>query len=274
MAAPSVETFPIKHALTIASSDSGAGAGIQADLKTFAAHKVYGLCAISAVTAQNTMAVTAMECVSASLLTAQLEAIFADIKVEAVKVGLLGNASNTQAMGTFFSQRVINPAIILDPVMVSASGHTFLEPSAIKALMEFMPQAALLTPNIPEAQVLSGLAIKHQDDMIKAAEKIVALGVKAVLIKGGHSLGSEADDLLYEQGGPIWLRGEKIQTINNHGTGCTLSASIAAQLALGFNLLAACQMAKEYVAGGLKHSISLGSGPGPLNHFHQYYNYM
>ncbi|UQZ91272.1 bifunctional hydroxymethylpyrimidine kinase/phosphomethylpyrimidine kinase [Deltaproteobacteria bacterium Smac51] len=257
--------------MTIATSDSGGGAGIEADLKAFAALKVYGACVLSAVTAQNTTAVTAMECLSPSLVTAQLQAVYDDFPVEAIKIGLLGNAGNTLAVADFLALNYREVPIVLDPVMVSTSGHTFLPPEAVEALKGLMKLATLITPNIPEAEVLSGLSIHGPEDQVKAAEAILALGVKNVLVKGGHGSGPTADDLLICSEGPVWIKGRRVDTPNTHGTGCTLSSAIAAGLAKGLNLTEAVRAAKEYVTGGLEHSLNLGHGPGPLNHFHPYY---
>ncbi|MDL2226676.1 bifunctional hydroxymethylpyrimidine kinase/phosphomethylpyrimidine kinase [Deltaproteobacteria bacterium OttesenSCG-928-M10] len=266
-------TTPLKHAMTIATSDSGAGAGVQADLKTFAAHRVYGVSVFSAVTAQNTRQVTAMECLSPETVTAQLKAIYDDIPVEAIKIGLLGNAANTMAVTKFLADHYAGVPIILDPVMVSTSGHTFLPPEAIEALKELAALATLVTPNLPEALALSGLEIKSSEDRRRAGEAVLSLGARNVLVKGGHGHGPEADDLLLGREGEVWFRGPRIDTPNTHGTGCTLSSAIAANLALGAGLNEAVGQAKHYVTEGLRHSINLGHGPGPLNHFHQYYRY-
>ncbi|MDR1920930.1 MAG: bifunctional hydroxymethylpyrimidine kinase/phosphomethylpyrimidine kinase [Candidatus Adiutrix sp.] len=266
--------IPLKHALTIAASDSGAGAGIQADLKTFAAHRVYGLCVMSAVTAQNTTAVTAMECLSPELVTAQLAAVFDDIPVEAVKIGLLGNAANARAVYDFLARIEAGPPVVLDPVMVSASGHAFLGLEATEALKALISLAALVTPNIPEAEALSGLTINGPRAMEEAAARLIELGPESVMIKGGHGSGESSDDLLFHKSGQSqWLRGPRLATKNNHGTGCTLSSAIAANLALGLDLTTAATLAKRYVTAAMENSLNLGHGPGPLNHFHEYYNF-
>jgi hydroxymethylpyrimidine/phosphomethylpyrimidine kinase len=268
-----ITEFPLKHALTIATTDSGGGAGIAADLKAFAALKVYGACVLSAVTAQNTTAVTGMECLSPALVTAQLQAIYDDFPVEAIKIGLIGNAENTRAVYEFLAANYGDVPIVLDPVMVSTSGHTFLPIDAVAALRDLVGLATVVTPNVPEAQVLSGLAITGPESALKAAEKILAAGAKNVLIKGGHGTGPAADDLLLNAYGSQWFRGPRINTANTHGTGCTLSSAIAAYLARSLSVAEAVREAKEYVRGGLQHSINLGHGPGPLNHFHPYYNF-
>jgi hydroxymethylpyrimidine/phosphomethylpyrimidine kinase len=260
--------------LTIATSDSGGGAGIQADLKTFAAFGVYGLCALSAVTAQNTVAVTGMELLPPAIVTAQLKAVFDDIGADAIKIGLLGGRDNTLAVAGYLSSLPSLPPVILDPVMVSASGHAFLDPEAVEALKALMPLSALVTPNLPEASALSGVDLSDPSDgdIIKAAEIILALGPKKALIKGGHGKGPNAKDLLFGGGEPAWLSQERVKTPNNHGTGCTLSSAIAAAMARGESLEEAVKLAKHYVTGGLADSIDLGSGPGPLNHFHHFYS--
>ncbi len=269
----SISKIPLKRAMTIATSDSGGGAGIEADLKTFAALKVYGACVLSAVTAQNTREVTGLECLSPALVTAQLKAVYDDFPVEAIKIGLLGSAENTRAVRLFLAENYMDTPIVLDPVMVSASGHAFLPDDAVESLRDLMKISTIVTPNLPEAGVLSGLSIDGPEARVKAAEAILAQGAKYVLIKGGHGEGPATDDLLMGPEGPEWFRGERIDTPNTHGTGCTLSSAVAARLARGANLPEAVGEAKEYVRGGLLNSINLGHGPGPLNHFHPFYAY-
>lgn len=264
---------PLRHALTIASSDSGAGAGIQADLKTFAAHRVYGLSAISGITAQNTVEVTDVAFVSASNLRAQLKAIYDDIPVEAIKIGLIGSAANTEAAASFLAEHWAQLPIVLDPVMVSTSGHVFLAPEAVEALKKLIPLALVLTPNLREAEALTGLSINNRDEARRAAEKLLALGAKNVLIKGGHSEGDHCDDLLWGSEGEQWLTGPRLDSPNTHGTGCTLSSALAANLALGFDLPQAARRAKDYVTDALRQGLSLGRGPGPLHHFYAYYRF-
>lgn len=270
---PLPPAVPLKHALTIATSDSGAGAGIQADLKTFAAHKVYGLSVLSAVTAQNTTAVTALECLTPATVTAQLQALYDDIPVEGIKIGLLGNAANTEAVVEFLADRFPGVPLVVDPVMVSTSGHAFLPPEAIEALKKLMALATVVTPNIPEAATLWGRPIASLEERLAAGRALLATGAKNVLVKGGHGHAPETDDLLVGEAGEIWFKGPRINTPNTHGTGCTLSSAICANLAWGRPLPEAVGLAKEYVAEGLRRSINLGHGPGPLNHFHQYYHY-
>ncbi|MDR1545901.1 MAG: bifunctional hydroxymethylpyrimidine kinase/phosphomethylpyrimidine kinase [Deltaproteobacteria bacterium] len=268
-----VAVLPLTRALTVASSDSGGGAGLQADLKTFAALGVYGLCAVSAVTAQNTVAVTAMECLSPALLTAQLEAVFDDFPVEAVKIGLLGNKANAEALADFMERLDPRPPAVLDPVMVSAAGHTFLPPDAVEALFRLMPLCRLTTPNIPEAEALTGVKIADLDDCLKAAEALKKLGAQDVLVKGGHAPGQKCVDLFFGADGPIWLTAPRVETKNDHGTGCSLSAAVAACLARGETMEESVHLAKLYVKEGLKHGLSLGHGHGPLNHFYRLYDY-
>ncbi|MDR1298365.1 MAG: bifunctional hydroxymethylpyrimidine kinase/phosphomethylpyrimidine kinase [Deltaproteobacteria bacterium] len=268
-----VPILPLTKALTIATSDSGGGAGIQADLKTFAAFGVFGLSVVSGVSAQNTVAVTGLECLSPGLVTLQLEAVFSDIGVNTVKIGLLGNPENARAAGAFLAGLSPRPDVVLDPVMVSASGYAFLDRESVEAVRELFPLATLVTPNIPEAEALTGLKIKTEDDYVRAGEKIMEMGAEQVLIKGGHSGGTKSDDLLIGPQGVHWFTVERVRTKNNHGTGCTLSSAVAACLARGEDLEGAVRLAKTYVAGAMEASVDLGRGPGPLNHFFPYYVY-
>ena len=267
-----IPTTPLIRTLSIATSDSGAGAGVQADLKTFAAHKVYGLSVLSAVSAQNTVAVTGLECLSPALVQAQLQAIYDDLPPAAIKIGLLGNAENTEVVTDFLKKNNGKP-VVLDPVMVSTSGHIFLPEKAVVALKKLMGEATVVTPNIFEAEALSGVSIKSSEDRIKAAQAILAFGPHHVLIKGGHGVGPQADDLLFGPSGAIWFSGPRVETSNDHGTGCSLSSAICANLARGFTLPEATRRAKDYVTDGLRYSLKPGQGPGPLNHFHEYYRF-
>ena len=270
----STPNIPLKCALTIATSDSGGGAGIEADLKTFAAHGVFGFCALSAVTAQNTTAVTALESLSPEMVTAQLQALYDDFEIGAIKIGLLGSAANTRAAAGFIRDKLPQTPLVVDPVMVSTSGHTFLAEEAIEALKELMSLATLVTPNLPEAKVLAGQAINDDQQRIEAAKKILSItSAGHVLIKGGHGHSPEARDLFYGSGFEMWFDSPRIDTPNTHGTGCTLSSAICANLASGLELTEAVERAKGYVTEALRHSISLGHGPGPLNHFYRFYNY-
>ncbi|MDR1872380.1 MAG: bifunctional hydroxymethylpyrimidine kinase/phosphomethylpyrimidine kinase [Deltaproteobacteria bacterium] len=266
-------TYPLTTALSIAASDSSGGAGIQADLKTFASLGVYGLTAICAVTAQNTLAVRAMESLSPSLVTAQLEALWADIPPKAIKIGLLGPAAVARAVKDFLAQNAKDIPIILDPVMVSASGHVFLAPEDLAGLKELFPLATLITPNLPEAEALTGLLINCRELLLEAGKTLLASGPAQVLIKGGHGEGPTCDDHFFDQTGITTFSGPRIKTNNTHGTGCTLSSAIAAFLARGVSLKEAVKAAKDYVARAFLTAPPLGQGPGPLNHFHQYYSW-
>jgi hydroxymethylpyrimidine/phosphomethylpyrimidine kinase len=261
----------MRTALTIAGSDSGGGAGIQADLKTFAAHRVYGTSAITAVTAQNTLGVVAWQALPADLVTSQIEAIAGDIGVDAVKVGMLGTAAIVEAVAAAIADMDL-PLLVLDPVMVAKGGDRLLEADAVQALrLELLPRAHVVTPNLPEAEVLTGMTIRSIDDMKAAAERIQALGPRVVLVKGGHLEGPESVDVARTPDEYFELRGPRIDTRSTHGTGCTLSAAIAANLALGMTDRAALTRAREYLEGALRHAPDIGRGHGPLGHFWRLY---
>jgi len=260
-------TRPIRTALTIAGSDSGGGAGIQADLKTFAALGVYGTSAITAITAQNTVGVTAAQALSADLVTAQIEAVASDIHVHATKTGMLATAAIVEAVAAAISELEL-PLVVVDPVMLAKSGDRLLDDDAVTAVVrELLPRAYLVTPNIPEAEVLSGLRISSLDDAKAAARKIVELGASAVVVKGGHAEGEDLVDLLFDGRTFVELHTPRIHTRNTHGTGCTFAAAAAARLALGDSLLDAVTHAQAYVAGAIRHGLSIGHGHGPLDHF-------
>jgi hydroxymethylpyrimidine/phosphomethylpyrimidine kinase len=251
---------------------------VQADLKTFAALGVYGFCAISSVTAQNSTDVTHVEALSPESFAAQLRAVASDFRVDAVKVGLLGNPANTLELSVFLAECLPEVPAVVDPVMVSAAGHVFLDDGSVEALKALLKQAYLTTPNLPEAEKLSGVRITSKADCIKAADRILALGPKNVLIKGGHSRTGASDDLLLGKDAPEghFLTAPKIRTDNNHGTGCTLSSAIAAFLALGEKLPEAAALAKRYVLEAMdpSHGFVLGGkGHGPLHHFYRYYGF-
>jgi len=257
----------MRTALTIAGSDSGAGAGIQADLKTFAAHGVYGTTAITAVTAQNTMGVSCVEALSADLVTAQIEAIASDIGVHAAKTGMLANAAIVEAVAAAVRDLDI-PLLVVDPVMVAKSGDRLLDDEAVGAMrVELMRCALVVTPNIPEAEALTGLAIATEEDRRDAARRIVKLGAAAVIVKGGHWPGNEISDLLYDGHRFQEFRTPRIEGRHTHGTGCTFSAALTARLALGHSLVEAVPLAQEYVAGGMRHGLEIGQGHAPLHHF-------
>lgn len=258
----------MKTVLTIAGSDSSGGAGIQADLKTMAAHGVYGMSAITALTAQNTTGVYGISEVSPEFLGNQLDCVFTDIFPDAVKLGMLFH-SGIMKMTAKKLREYGARHIVLDPVMVSTSGSLLMQEDAAGVLKEeLFPLAELITPNIPEAEVLAGIKVRTPEDMEKAAEKIWENWHCAVLCKGGHSA-KGADDLLYRNGTAIWIKGERIDNPNSHGTGCTLSSAIACNLALGDTLETAVKKAKEYLSGALRDGLNLGKGSGPLNHAFQ-----
>lgn len=260
----------MKKVLTIAGSDSSAGAGIQADLKTFAAHGVYGLSVLTAVTAQNTKGVSAVENLSSGIVRKQLQAIFSDITVDAVKIGMVSQAETIEViadeLNKYKAQR-----IVVDTVMVSTSGYRLLEREAEQVLIsKLLPLAEVVTPNIPEAEVLSGIIIKNIDDMKEAALYISQMGPKNVLVKGGHALGDPVDVLFDGQEFTI-VSGKRIATKHTHGTGCTLSSAIAANLAAGFIVSEAVGRAKEFISIAIAHALNIGNGAGPTHHFYELY---
>jgi hydroxymethylpyrimidine/phosphomethylpyrimidine kinase len=257
----------MRTALTIAGSDSGGGAGIQADLKTFAAHGVYGLTAITAVTAQNTLGVTTWSALSADLVTAQIEAVAGDIGVHAVKTGMLANAAIVEAVAAAIDSLDL-PLVVVDPVMIAKGGDRLLEEDAVSAMRaELLPRAHLVTPNIPEAEALAGVRIASVEEMREAARRILALGPRVVLVKGGHLDGAEVVDVACSNEETFEVRGPRIVTRNTHGTGCTLASAIAANLARGLGDREAIERAREYLDGAIRHAPGLGRGHGPLNHF-------
>lgn len=253
--------------LTVAGSDSSGGAGIQADLKTFAALGTYGMSCICALTAQNTKGVTMVVNTPVDMVRAQLEAIFDDIPPKAVKTGMLSSAPIVETVADFFSSH--KGPLVVDPVMVATSGAVLLEKEAIQSYKEkLIPLSTLITPNIPEAEVLSGLSIKNEEDMKKAARALMDLGPRAVLVKGGHSV-EDARDILYDGKEFHVFSGKRISTENTHGTGCTLSSAIAAGLAKGLSLVGAVGEAKKYMEGAIAKAAvdSVGHGHGPVHHF-------
>lgn len=256
-------------ALTIAGSDSGGGAGIQADLKTFAAHGVYGTCAITAVTAQNTVGVNAVLTLPSEIVTAQVRAVADDIGVDAVKTGMLSTTNIVKTVAALLPT-LGTPHIVVDPVMVAKSGDRLLSDDAIDAIKTaLLPLASVVTPNTMEAEVLTGVSIASLDDAREAARRICALGASTVVIKGGHMAMAEAVDLLYDGSTFVEVSGPRFEATNTHGTGCTFGAAIAANLALGRPLSAAVSSAKTYVAQAIQHGIPLGHGHGPVDHFWQ-----
>jgi hydroxymethylpyrimidine/phosphomethylpyrimidine kinase len=261
----------MRTALTIAGSDSGGGAGIQADLKTFAAHGVYGTSAITAVTAQNTLGVTAFEALSADLVAAQIEAVFSDIGAHAAKTGMLANAAIVEAVAAAIEDLDI-PWLVVDPVMTAKSGDRLLDDEALGAMKsELLRRAFVVTPNVPEAEMLSGIAIRTDEDRREAARRLAALGPTAVIVKGGHFPSDDIVDLLYDGERFIEFRTERIPGRNTHGTGCTFAAAITAHLALGRVLAEAIPLAQQYVAGAIRGGPQLGKGHGPMDHFWSLY---
>ena len=254
-------------ALTIAGSDSSGGAGIQADLKTFAALGVYGTSAITAITAQNTIGVTAVQALSADLVTAQIEAVAGDMKLDAVKTGMLANSSIVEAVAAAISALDL-PSVVVDPVMIAKSGDRLFDQEALAALRsELLPRARVVTPNVPEAEVIADMRITSLDEAREAARRIHKLGPASVVVKGGHLPGDEAIDLLFDGRTFSEYRTPRIETRNTHGTGCTFASAIAAHLALGHKLPDAVGKAKEYVTGAIRNGLAIGQGHGPLNHF-------
>jgi len=260
----------MKKVLTIAGSDSCGGAGIQADLKTFSAHGVYGMSVITAVTAQNTQGVFAVQNISKEMVSKQIQAIFDDIKVDALKIGMVSKSDTIHViMEGIKSYGARN--VVLDPVMISKSGFNLLLPEAKEALiMELIPLATIVTPNIHEAIAITGVNIKDIEDMEVVAKLIYNMGPKNVLIKGGH-LEEEATDVLYDGNKITYFKSRRIKTKNTHGTGCTLSSAIASNLAIGYDVLDSVSRAKEYITMAIMHSLEIGKGVGPTNHFYELY---
>jgi hydroxymethylpyrimidine/phosphomethylpyrimidine kinase len=258
-------------AVTIAGSDSSGGAGIQADLKTFAALGVYGASVITALTAQNTRGVTAIHDVPADFIAAQIDAVFSDLSVGAVKIGMLSQVAAIQAVAVGLDRHGAKN-IVLDPVMVASSGDRLLAPEAIVVLRnELIPRALVVTPNLLEAAALTGASpARNEEEMEVQARQLLSLGARTVLIKGGHGEGADSVDLLIGQGEVVRLSARRIATRNTHGTGCTLSSAIAAGLAKGLDLTAATQEAKAYVTAAIAAAdqLKIGHGHGPLHHFH------
>lgn len=259
----------MKKVLTIAGSDCSGGAGIQADIKTITAHKMYAMSAITALTAQNTTGVYGILDAGADFIGLQLDCIFQDIYPDAVKIGMVANKDIIKMIANKLVEYKAKN-IVADPVMVSTAGSRLMEEDASTVLIEkLLPLATIITPNLPEAEVLCNFPIKNQDDCIKAAETIAKKIPTAILIKGGH-LSDTADDLLWNNGSVHWFKGERIDNPNTHGTGCTLSSAIASNLAAGHDLVTSIQNAKNYITGALKDGLNLGKGSGPLNHIYQF----
>jgi len=261
----------IPNALTIAGSDSGGGAGIQADLKSFAANRVFGTSVITALTAQNTVGVTAVENVPVDFITAQLDAVFSDIEIAAVKIGMLSQTSIIEAVAKALNNHNARN-IVFDPVMVTTSGDPLLAEEAVDTIKSvLMPMANLLTPNLHEAAKLTQMKLATtRDAMLEQANLLLENGAQAVLIKGGHGDGDECADLFKSESQQQWISAKRVSTENTHGTGCSLSSAIAANLAHGMTLSDAISNAKKWLTGAISTSdqLDVGKGPGPINHFH------
>ena len=255
----------MRTALTIAGSDSSGGAGIQADIKTMIINGVYAMSAITALTAQNTTGVQAILNVTPEFLGMQIDSVFTDIRPDAVKIGMVSSVNLISVIAEkLTAYHAVN--IVVDPVMVATSGAKLISEDAVSALKEkLLPLATVVTPNIPEAEVLADMKITSPEDMVTAAEIISKAYHCAVLCKGGHSM-NDANDLLYDEKGAHWFRGKRIDNPNTHGTGCTLTSAIAANLAKGNDLETAVERAKEYISGALAAMLDLGAGSGPMNH--------
>jgi len=257
----------MKTALTIAGSDSSGGAGIQADIKTMTAHGVYAMSAIAALTAQNTTGIYGIMEMGPEFLANQLDCIFTDIYPDAVKIGMLSSGGIMKTVAQKLRQYHARH-VVLDPVMVSTSGSRLMkEDAALVMQRELFPLAEIITPNIPETEVLTGMKIENAGDMEKAAGMLSEGCGCAVLCKGGHRV-NDANDLLYRNGKALWIEGKRIDNPNTHGTGCTLSSAIASNLALGFSLEEAVRRAKDYLSGALAARLDLGRGAGPMNHMY------
>ena len=255
----------MKTALTIAGSDSSGGAGIQADIKTMMANGVYAMSAITALTAQNTTGVTAILNVTPEFLAQELDAVFTDIYPDAVKIGMVSESELIRTIAARLKQYGAKN-IVVDPVMVATSGAKLICDEAVDILKtELFPLASVLTPNIPETEVLTGRAVRSAEDMIEAARQIADTYHCAVLVKGGHKL-NDANDLLYTDGSYRWFNGKRIDNPNTHGTGCTLSSAIASNLAKGLSMEVSVERAKEYISGALSAMLNLGQGSGPMDH--------
>lgn len=256
--------------LTIAGSDCSGGAGIQADLKTFSAHGLYGMSVIVSIVAENTCRVIDIQDIRADIIEKQMDAIFEDIEVDAVKVGMLSGCECMEAVSRKLKEYK-PPNIVIDPVMVAKGGHALMQENALDYFIrELIPQAYILTPNIPEAEAITGMNIVSDKDVKKAAERIYGMGAKNVLIKGGHREG-DAEDILFDGNAYHSFMSKRIPTKNTHGTGCTLSSAIASNLALGMNCAHAVKKAKDYVTMAIEHSLDIGKGHGPTNHFYKLY---
>ena len=258
----------VPKAMTIAGSDSGGGAGIQADLKTFAALGVYGTVTLTAITAQNTVGVSGVHEIPTDMIVAQMDAVMSDIGADAVKTGMLSSQEIVEVVAAQVAKHGIR-SLVVDPVMVAKSGDALLRDDAVNAVCtKLVPLAAVVTPNIPEAEALTGTTIESDDDVREAARRIVSMGARTVVVKGGHREGPAAD-VLYDGSEFQVFTAPRIDTVNTHGTGCTFASAIAAGLAQGKSVEEAVGQAKEYVTEAIRTSFPIGQGHGPLNHFYE-----
>lgn len=260
----------IPKAMTIAGSDSGGGAGVQADLKTFAALGVYGASTLTAITAQNTVAVTSVHEIPTDVITAQIDAVLTDIRADAVKTGMLSSSDIIECVCEALEVHGVQ-RLVVDPVMIAKSGDALLREDAIGSLRtRLLPLAMVVTPNIPEAEALTETTIVSDADVRRAAEAIVGMGARSVVVKGGHREGP-ATDLFYDGKEFKEFTAPRFDTVNTHGTGCTFASAVAAGLARGMVVTDAVALAKDYVTEGIRHSFSIGQGHGPLNHFYRFW---
>lgn len=260
----------VPKAMTIAGSDSGGGAGIQADLKTFSALGVYGSSTLTAITAQNTVGVTMIHEIPIDIIVAQIDAVLSDIGADAVKTGMLASSAIVETMAEEMERHQVS-RLVVDPVMVAKSGDRLLREDAVEALRtRLIPLAAVVTPNIPEAEALTGLKIETDEDVRRAAEAIVQLGARAVVVKGGHREGP-ATDLFYDGVRFQEFSAPRIDTVNTHGTGCTFASAVAAGLAKGLEVVESVELAKDYVTEAIRWSFPVGRGHGPLHHFYKWW---
>lgn len=269
---PSRSKIRVPCALTIAGSDSGGGAGIQADLKTFGALGVHGMSAITSVTAQNTVEVGEVFDLPPRIVRRQIDLVADDIGVDAAKTGMLSSVEIIQTVAGAVRRHEIH-LLVVDPVMISTTGARLIEESAVRALVnDLFPEALLVTPNLQEAEILVGFRVRSEEEIERAAAAILRMGPRAVLIKGGHRQNQEeAVDFYADATQTEWLVARRVPTTNTHGSGCTLAAAVTAELARGLPLLPACREAKRYVTRALEHALELGHGPGPLGHFHRFW---
>jgi hydroxymethylpyrimidine/phosphomethylpyrimidine kinase len=258
-------------ALTIAGSDSGGGAGIQADLKTFSALGVYGMSVLTAITAQNTLGVTAVAEIPVDVITAQIDAVLSDIGADAIKTGMLSSAEIIETVADGIGRHKV-ARLVVDPVMVATSGDHLLRPDAVETLRSvLLPMATVATPNLPEAEVLLGRSVASVSEMREAARALVDLGPQSVIVKGGH-LEGDAVDVFYDGTEMLELSAKRIDTTSTHGTGCTLASAIAANLALGHGLSDSVRKAKAYLTEAIAHAYPVGQGHGPVHHFYSWWS--